>query len=88
LSSNLINSTSSYHDDLSVQSESQFLSAYFRASYMFASAEAALQKSEESRRTGRAVYFIYSIGGWTIPVKSSALNWSNVNLAQVESEQD
>jgi len=88
LSSNLINSTSSYYDDLNVESESRFLAAYFRASYMFTSIEAALQKSEESRKTGRAVYFIYSIGGWVVPVRSSALSWSNTDLAQIDSEQD
>ncbi len=60
ISNQLINITSTYYDSLSIEDESHLLSVNFKATYGLSSAEAAFQKTQSSRSTGKAVYFAYT----------------------------
>jgi hypothetical protein len=83
ITSGIISATSSYYDDLTIEDEAHLLSTNFKASYMFTSASAAYQRTQQSRKTGRAVYFIYTIGGQSAPVEPSNIKWTNTDLSGI-----
>jgi hypothetical protein len=88
ISNQVISIYSTYYDSLSVEEEAHLLSANFKASYGLASAEAAYQQTQTSRKTGKAVYFIYQIGGWSVPVNSAHISWNGTDLTAINSVAD
>jgi hypothetical protein len=80
--------TTAFYENTTVEEEASLLAANFRVSYFIGSASAAFKKVEESRRTGKAVYFVFTISGDAAAVPPSQMVWPEGSLAAIENLED
>lgn len=88
LESNRLSVSTSFRDNASIDEEAAILAASFKASFGIGNARAALRTAQESRRTGRAVYFFYSLTAETKAIRPASIVWRTDAIKAVESEQD
>lgn len=81
--------TTAFHESISVEEEASLLAASFRMTYPFiGSASAAFRKVEESRRSGKAVYFVFTISENAAAVPPAQLTWPQASLDTIEGLDD